>query len=599
MRFLQFAYNHLLRSLPSQGFVLIVATASVYFRVCSFGFVNCDDGQYVYENPWVRNGISMQSVFWAFSTLHGGVSYWHPLTWLSHQLDCQLFGLTPGVHHLTNLWFYLGSVVLVLLLLQQLGLGRGRAFFLAAVFALHPLHVESVAWISERKDVLYGFCWLLAFYSYVRARLERRTSWFAWAIVAYLAALMSKPAAVTLPVVLILYECLLYPRRLGPPDVKGGPRAFHWEGMRRYWIVLPFLIPAVVLCVLTLIAQREVGALQNLTVLPFQTRLGNALLSYASYIRNAIWPVDLYYGYLQGSGPGSISLSLAALSLAGLSVLFVKMSSERALCLFGWLWYLLTLVPNLGIVQAGAQCMADRYMYLPIIGLACAFAGAAPGLVSIRSLPRARTLGLCVLLFFAVLSSRQLRQWKDGVTLFTRTLVFDQDNWIAQLGLGMALTEQRQYDRALSHLRRATELPGNRAEAYRMLGMCHYWKGDLSAACENLERSCHLDPTSSATCFALAEIYLSGGNQSCANRERALCYAEKGLGRSVQPSTGGWLKLAQACLACGRRQGARSAAAQALQIARQQRDRAAIILAQSTLKSIDLSQPAEIQSAKE
>jgi hypothetical protein len=473
----------------SQSLALIVLGFVVFARLSYCDFVNYDDPDYVYANPHVAGGLSWANFIWAFTTLNGGISYWHPLTWLSHQLDCTSFGLRPGAHHLTNVWLHLGSSVVLLHLLAQFRLGPKAAFFIAAMFVVHPLHVESVAWIAERKDVLYGLFWLCALAAYMRYRCRGQRRHYVWALVWFAAALMSKPTAVTLPAVLLGLELTLFRGEAMAQQVT------RLETGRLVVLLAPFVCLAAISAALTIVAQHALHALPGLADIPLDDRLDTSLIGVELYGQRALWPTGLAVSYLptQARGFGEF---LGAAGSIGCAAIFCWRWRKRApLAGFGFAWFVLTLLPNIGLVQAGPQCMADRYMYIPLIGLMlAAVARARTVWPRLERSGFATGLGLGLVTICAVLSLLQLRYWRNGTALFQRAVDLDSRNWVARLGLGMALTQEQRYPEALRELNAALGLPGNRFETEWRLGVCYQAQGEFDQAAAHFRAADALRP---------------------------------------------------------------------------------------------------------
>lgn len=357
--------------------ILILAIFTVFWQVRSHDFVNYDDDKYVTENRDVKAGLTTQSIIWAFTTTHA--SNWHPLTWLSHMLDISLFGLNPGWHHLTNLLFHIANTLLLFLILRGMTEEFWKSAFVAALFALHPLHVESVAWIAERKDVLSTFFWMLtilAYAYYVKHPVLRR---YLFVLFSFLLGLMSKPMLVTLPFVLLLLDYWPLGRfQMEESGITRNPKKHkskHPEYQKSIALRLvrektPFFVLAGFSSIITFIAQQHGGTVRSLEFLPVKTRVANALISYVAYIGKMIWPFNLAVLYPH---PGT-TLPMWQTILAGLFLLFISYLVIRKVkklpyLSIGWFWYVGTLVPVIGLVQVGAQSMADRYTYIPLIGL--------------------------------------------------------------------------------------------------------------------------------------------------------------------------------------------------------------------------------------
>jgi tetratricopeptide (TPR) repeat protein len=439
------------------GLVLALLTLLIYLPVCFHDFILFDDPDYVTDNPAVQAGLTGAGLKWAWVGWHA--SNWHPLTWLSHMLDCQLVGLNPGAQHFINVLFHAANVVLVFQLWRRLTGTLWPAALVAALFAWHPLHVESVAWIAERKDVLSTLFGLLATVSYVRYAQARtgkdgkpggRGS-YGLALLWFVLALLSKPMLVTLPFVFLLLD--FWP--LGRfRDFPGG-----WKpAARLLWEKTPFIILAAVFCVITVLAQRGV-AIMSWQDRSAGLRLENAVVAYGSYVCKIFWPTGLGVVYPLPPQYSTVSLALAGILLAAVSAVAVAQWRRRPWLLAGWLWFLGTLVPVIGLVQVGGQAMADRYTYWPSIGLFAALVFTGVDVVG-----RDRTLlrpvnifaGLTVALCIAV-TERQLSFWSDSESLFTHTLAVTKNNAQAEMLLGTvseragALPEAiHYYDQALA-----------------------------------------------------------------------------------------------------------------------------------------------------
>jgi tetratricopeptide (TPR) repeat protein len=424
-------------------------------------FINYDDDRYVYANPHVRAGLSAAGLRWALTTFEQ--ANWHPLTWLSHMADVSLFGLRPAGHHATSLLVHIGAAVLLLAVLEAMTGALWRSAFVAALFALHPLHVESVAWVAERKDVLAGFFWmatLAAWTSYVRHPGPGR----------YLAAfcccalgLAAKPVLVTLPIVLVLLD--FWPLGRWRPGAAGAAGRLLQEKV-------PLLALALCSGAVTLLAQERGGALKTLVEYPFEVRLANALLSCVAYLAQTVWPARLAVFYPH---PGAAAVSLkaggAALLLAGATLFCLRRVSIRPCLAVGWLWYLVTLAPMLGLIQAGAQARADRYTYLPLVGIFLMVAWGGPMLVPAFRF-REAFLGAAAVLAVSgslVVAHGQVRHWRDSVSLFEHALQVTRGNYIAHDNLSGALDEAGRKREGLLHALEALRLQPDRPERYLAL----------------------------------------------------------------------------------------------------------------------------------
>jgi tetratricopeptide (TPR) repeat protein len=452
--------------------LLSVATLAIYSRVRSNPFVAFDDETYVTRNLHVQAGVTWKTVTWALSSTEQ--SNWHPLTWLSHALDCQLYGLNPAGHHFTSVFLHTLNVLLLFLLLLRVTGCRGRSLLVAALFALHPLNVESVAWIAERKNVLSTLFFLSALGAY---------GWYAakpgikrYAVVAALFALglTAKPMVITLPFVLLLLDFWPLQRLQGwgpaasnPRDAKGGRLEFPSLPASRLLLEkLPLLVFSAGSAVITVIAQRS-AALRSLSQIPLEDRLENALYSYALYVWKAFWPTRLALYYPHPTHHLTWwQLGLAFLFLASVSALAWKQRSARPYLATGWLWYLGTLVPVIGIVQVGDQAMADRYAYVPLIGIFLMTVWGVADWADLRdvSFGLRRAASVCVLAALAVLTWRQVGYWRSDYDLWTHTLEITKVNYLAEANLAGVLRKLGRPQEALPHYQAAERLnPGQPA----------------------------------------------------------------------------------------------------------------------------------------
>ena len=439
---------------------LVLATCVTFWPALRCDFINYDDPDYVTANSLVQRGLTARGVVWAFTTNH--VANWHPLTWLSHMLDCQLFGVNPAAHHAVNLLLHAASVVLLFVLLIRTTGAAWRSAIATALFALHPLRVESVAWVAERKDTLAALFWLLTVWAYVRYVEERKSSRFALVLASFALGLMAKPMLVTLPFALLLLDCWPLKRNASVVSITNGGRL---AGLLRQWRPLliekwPLFALALVSSLVTFLAQKSGGTVASVTQLSLGARFGNAVISYVRYLGKLIWPTDLAVIYPYPAAWLGWQIGAAIGVLAAISALAWLTAKRRPYLLVGWLWFLGTLVPVIGLVQVGRQAIADRYTYIPMIGLGVMLVwGAADLLARVR---RGELVGgvlaALALTGCALATRQQLSYWKDGCTLFTHTLAVTKDNALAQNNLGTALAALGRRDEALLHYAEAVLL---------------------------------------------------------------------------------------------------------------------------------------------
>jgi len=438
----------------------------VYWQTGRFDFIHSyDDREYVVDNPHIRHGITAGGIYWAFITFYA--ANWHPLTWLSHMLDIDLFGLNPGGHHLTNVVLHLLNTLLLFGLLQRMTAATWRSAVVAALFALHPLHVESVAMVSERKDVLSTFFWLLTLRSYIEYACRRSKGWYGAALGCFCLGLLSKPMVVSLPFVLLLIDYWPLQRWHPAADAAGaaspeqtGPRSLVVEKA-------PFFLLAAGACVVTLAAQHSLGATVSMAIYPFLHRLANAAVSYAAYLVKTIWPHPLvvFYPYRETIAVWTWLGAAGLLGAATTAVLVYGQKQRYLVC--GWFWYLVTLLPVIGLVQVGAQAMADRYTYIPLIGIFIMVVWTLhAAALRLRLNTAAAACGAgAFLILLGVLSWKQTGYWTDSVRLFQHAAAHTTDNWVAHNNLGSAMARRGQPDAALVHYQTAIEIAPGYADA--------------------------------------------------------------------------------------------------------------------------------------
>jgi Flp pilus assembly protein TadD len=465
-----------------------LAIGFVYAPVRSHEFVNFDDAQYVSENSQVAGGLTWPGVRWAFTTTHAG--NWHPLTWISHMLDVEVHGLDAGGHHVTSALIHLANALLLFGLFHRLTGAVGRCAFVAAGFALHPLHVESVAWVAERKDVLSAFFGLLTLHAYVHFVRRPTASRYLLIATGFACALMSKPMPVTLPFIMLLLDIWPLARVGLARSASDGTDA------RRSWRSLlvekaPLFLMAAASSSVTLAVQHAAGAVRPLEALPAARRAANAALSYVSYVCAAVWPAGLAPLYPYPASIAAWKVVAAALALAAVTALAVRRAGRRPYVLVGWLWYLGMLVPVIGLVQVGSQPQADRYTYLPLVGLLVAMAwtvregiaAAVPGRRGIRIL--AVLAASAAVTAWAVAARAQVLTWKDSVTLWEHTLRVTEDNHRAHNNLGHALARAGRTREAVAHYGEALRLRPGYPEAHNNLALALAGEGRLEDAIDH------------------------------------------------------------------------------------------------------------------
>jgi tetratricopeptide (TPR) repeat protein len=480
--------------------LLAVATFAVYLPVRNHEFVYYDDDIYVSKNPNVQSGLSWQGIKWAFTS--GYASNWHPLTWLSHQLDCQLFGLNSGGHHIVNVLFHVANTILLFVVLNRMTKGFWQSAFVAGLFALHPLHVESVAWVAERKDVLSTLLWLLTMFSYVRYAERPSAGRYIATLILFSLGLMAKPMLVTLPFVLLLLDYW--------PLGRFGNSKFTTK--RLLLEKLPLLFLSAISSTVTYLVQQKTGAV---TAMPLSERLPNAICSYLTYIGKMIWPVRLAVLYVHPVNTLPVARVVTyAIILIIITIFFIYYNRRYKYLLVGWLWYLGTLVPVIGIVQVGAQAMADRYTYIPLIGLFIIIAFGAAELL--KNLPLRKivltALASGVLFACVVVTSMQLKYWRNSYLLFDHALSVIENNAVMQNNYANILSEIGRPEEAAEHLSEALKyIPNSPIIHNNYANALMRDMGRLDEAVEHYKFALELDPNFALARYNLGVALAAGG----------------------------------------------------------------------------------------
>jgi hypothetical protein len=452
------------------GAGLLALVALVFSQVSDFGFINFDDTSYVAANPVVLRGLTWRGVAWAFTTFETG--NWHPLTWLSLMADVEVFEGGPRVHHLVNLALHAANTLLLFGLLAGVTGQRWRSALVAVLFAVHPLHVESVAWISERKDLLSIFFGLLGIGAYLRYTRARSLGWYALAVAGMVLSVSSKPMLVTLPAVFLLFD--LWPLA----------RSESWRALLLEKV--PFLAISAASSLVTVVAQTRGGAVSTLDAIPLTARLSNAVVSYGNYLVKAIWPTALAVVYphpaLTSDPTPPAVVALWAVVLVCISITVAVRRSRWPFLFFGWTWFVVTLLPVIGLVQVGMQAMADRYTYFPLVGI---FVAATWSLPDLKNRAARVALGFAcaaVVLGTALVARVQTSYWRDSQTLFGHALAVTHDNATALRNLGIAYVEDRDYGRGIAALRESLRIVPGDAWAWMNLGIALSTAGDQAGA---------------------------------------------------------------------------------------------------------------------
>ncbi len=497
-------------------------TLALFWPVCHHDFIVYDDGQYVSENPYVASGLTWPNIVWAFTHSHTG--NWHPLTWISHMVDIELFGMRPGLHHLTNVFFHSANTVLLFLLLNRMTAAFWRGAIVAGLFALHPAHVESVAWVAERKDVLSAFFFILTLLAYVgyakRSKIHienpkakenpelnpelrnpksgessisetrKRRLYYVLTMVCFALGLLSKPMLVTAPFVLLLIDYWPLQRI---PRVQGLRSQ---AGRRLLLEKVPLLGLSAASCIVTYLAQKAGGAVDTLQRVPLEARLSNAVVAYLHYLVKLLWPSKLALLYLRPEDWPVWELGLGILVLAGMTSLSLLAWRKYPWAPVGWFWFLGTLVPVIGLVQVGNQYMADRYTYIPYIGCFISMVWTASELAKSSRLGRTVLAGvtLLVLSSAAALTHAQLQHWKNGETLFKHCIAVTKDNYGAHNILGVTFARQNRFEEARAHFVEALSIKPQYADSLQNLGILLTEHGDFNDALSYLQQAVAVRP---------------------------------------------------------------------------------------------------------
>ncbi len=489
--------------------VLALGTLALYWPVTGYPFINFDDPDYITENPVTQAGLTWHGLIWAFNGIH--VGNWHPVSWLSHMLDCQLFGLNAGGHHFVNVLFHIANTLLLFTFLRTTTGANWRSAFVAALFAWHPLHVESVAWVAERKDVLSTFFWLLTIIAYTQHAQTRNqsaattpvahnsTRFYLLALVFAALALLSKPMAVTLPFTLLLLDVWPLNRML---KAEGG-----MQDLKRLVVEkIPFFLLSLGLCTVTFLAQRSAGAVSPMG---WSSRLGNVPVGYLRYLGKTFWPVKLSLIYPYVYHWPTAAIAGAVLLLAWISVLALLLLRKQPWLAAGWFWFLGTLVPVIGFVQVGAQSMADRYFYIPSVGLFVVLVWGAAELFATQ--PKGNLLlaliGGSALVGCVLTASVQISYWQNSASVFLHARESAPNNYVADNALGKVFELAGDYRRARVLYQEAVQIEPRYAISQYNLGLCLIGFGLKDQAFEHLVAATKLDPSNVGAQFNLGVFF--------------------------------------------------------------------------------------------
>lgn len=489
---------------------LTVATLAVFWQVRNFEFINYDDNRYITENQHIRTGLTIDNIIRAFTASH--FFMWHPVTSLSHMLDCELFGLNPGRHHTVNLLFHIANTLLLFEILRRMTNHLWAGAFVAAVFALHPLNVESVAWVAERKNVLSGFFWMLTIAAYIRYVKYPRTSNYLMVFSVFSLSLMAKPTTVTLPFALLLLDYWPLDRlqQTMPNENEPVPQFKKLSPWALVKEKIPLFLLSAALSVITIVTQEGGDVLQLNKQLPFHFRLANALISYATYIGKMICPIHLSVFYPH---PGlNIPLWQPIASfvlLVAVSVILIYFGRRKPYLTTGWLWFLGTLVPVIGLVQAGGQAMAERYAYIPLTGLFIIIAWGASDLMNKWKYQKIASgiLSIAVISALSICAWIQTSYWHDGQRLFEHALKVNSKNYMTRNNLGIIFIEQGKFAEAVEQFSSALQANPNYVQAHQNLGIAYDKMGHFKEEVKAYQNAIKLKPDLFEAYYALGAAY--------------------------------------------------------------------------------------------
>jgi tetratricopeptide (TPR) repeat protein len=491
--------------------VLIFATVAVYAPVATYPFFTFDTVDFVTDNPHIENGITAHNVMWAFTSVDA--YNWHPLTWLSHIVIADFFGMSPRAHHLANLAIHSASGLLLFILLLRLTVALWRSIFVAALFALHPLHVESVAWVAERKDVLSAFFCFLTLFLYAGYVAKPITVRYLLTFLSFVFGLMSKSMLVTLPILMLLLD--FWP--LNRFQNSGYDKGLSQLIKRLITLTkekIPFFVCSLFAGLVTLYAQNSGRVMIDLRELPFQLRIENALIAYVKYIGKTFWPQDLAFFYPFPSVIEWWQIISSLFILLLISIVAIRIKNRSPYFVVGWLWFLITLLPVIGLIQVGGQAMADRYSYIPITGLFIVVVWGFPEFTS--GIRYWRTilalLAITVIFVSAALTRQQLSYWQDSISVFRRTLQVTKNNYEIHSILGTVLADKGDLDTALAEHFEALRINPGYSGVHNNLGLTFAARGDYEAAIRQYFEALKLNSENFDAHYNLGLVFQKTGN---------------------------------------------------------------------------------------
>ena len=497
--------------MPLVCLFLVLAIGTVYWPVQHHNFITLDDELYITANAQVQQGLSREGFKWALTTDHAG--FWIPLTWISHMLDCQLYGMNAGGHHMTNVILHILNTLLLLFVFRRMSGAFWPSSIIAVLYAIHPIHVESVAWASERKDVLFALFWMLSMWFYIRYTENPSFRRYLPVILCFFLGLLSKPMIVTLPFVLLLID--IWPlNRMQVKRQDDGVEQGQSRTMRDLILEkVPLFILSASVSVITFFLQKFGGAVTSLSSLSISDRIFNVFVSYGKYLTKMIWPYPLAILYPRQVVLPFWQVAISFLLLTGFSLVLIRYRKNHPYFLIGWLWFLGTMVPVIGIAQSGPQTMADRFAYIPFIGL---YMMVAWGLMALlQRWPHKKTVsvlvGAAVLATLMLVARTQVGYWRNDHTLYNHALRTTTNNFVVHRNLGLVLAHQGRFNQALYHWRQALAIDPNYAQTYHDIGTVFMLKKDYDVSLKYLYQALKRRPNYARSHNIVGLVLMSQG----------------------------------------------------------------------------------------
>jgi protein O-mannosyl-transferase len=509
--------------------ILTIATLAVFTQALKYGFINFDDPIYVLNNQHLNKGISIERIKWAFSSIYAG--FWFPLTWLSHMFDCELFDLNPAGHHLSSIILHLINSLLLFTILKKISGALWQSAFTASLFAIHPLHVEPVIWIACRKDLLSTFFMFMTIWAYYHYTNHPGLKNYLIVVLFFIMGLMSKPMIMTLPFVLLLLDYwplqrLIKKKNIADTDsIFSLPTHFFLKNRDNILLILeklPLILLSLASGILVYYSEHQYGALGSSDSFPFHARLANSFVTYMEYIVKMIWPQNLSILYPIGGMHSLIKIFSSLFIFLLITFFVIKIARTHRYLTVGWLWYIITLIPVIGLIQIGVHSMADRYAYIPLTGI---FIMISWGITDIMKKLQHKTFflslaGIPYFIFLITASYLQSQYWKDDITLFRHAVDTTSNNYIAYNNLGIALENNKEFNKALLNFSKALLIRPNSLEINNNIGTVYARLGKFDEAASHFNRVLRLDPNSAGTNFNLGLCYMQKGALKIA----ALCF---------------------------------------------------------------------------